>query len=1177
MNIMALFRRCVKSAHWKKYIDYLNTDKSQTVRLTFLDGTVFIADEFVGGDAESITYRVGGNVFIKFRKDIKMVELVKRSRVRTDEHKGVSGGIDDQGEITLQRVEHKKGIGVISAWYQDRSFGFVVDKSDTYFFNGSLIMDERVLSSLKQGELRQRISYETVLEQPGTGKYPRVRILNMIEDDRSDAARHRSMGHDAMIRGDLAEAERSLLIALRISPSGTDVHLGALKDLAETWNRQDPQKAFDLIEKYRGKYPEEDASFDRMEITYLERLGKVNEVIKKIEVLLAQDDIPAGQRDFYTKKKMRLQNPGYTIRKNDGLGAKKEDNGVVPDTIRHPLIKYLVESCEFHGLENQTIIPIAATDNGRLSIEDIPDDDDDLDGLMKVLDESVATYASRRFGITEKKAYALYVSEEYSREQLRFQLTRVVLSLKKEDWKLFGSCLRSYCFRSAELAMLPEDKKDENLAIYWLILTGRLSPSTHTYYQAVLPKLILGLCAGYDGVTLRRIIEDIEFNKTVGTTAVIEKDAWARFINVVEIFSLKEVFPRLDEFVKLPAGMEYGHKTYSYYDLVDRCKRVYRASNDIFEDVDDFLSQFPHDLELNCGEIEALNIFTRECRQYLTLDAFEGKLEVFKRLTLQRDQFYKRYIENGVSLPCFDFYCPLLDACWRRICDMNNDMLSRPVSIDLLDERSVMAKSEGSRIRIQFIIKRDPLTPRINKLIVSVDDAEHGTTVNEVGTDIYDGELTPSGHAFSVSFEPTTKELEQGAGSVGVRVSYVEYENGYKDSRIIQVKFEIAQFELIVNPYNETGDKAEGNLFVGREAELREIVDVLSHGEGRGGRCFVLYGQRRSGKSSILDKLGESTSASHLDLEKFKYTKLDTSLWNATPGEEDVYSLSWEFAKDISLQLSSEVQCVKPRRGEEVAWIMGVARAIQSKGKDWIIGIDEFTRPYLDWMQEEVPYLDKSRISAFLRMLKGLLDKKLFHLIIIGQECMLQFEDEFPNEFAVTTNRRLSYLSEEETMQLIEEPIRRPGIKSRFSSNDIAKRFLELAGGYPYYSQKICYQIVEMLNKFKSSTIDDLILDRVLQMLCEGGNRLRGRDFDPFVDLLHPNFSRRETAKLYYEIADKTRDCALPINQYCKDGETDPLFKLVLDRDILKKVDEKSVVLRSGLFAVWLRKNWGMI
>ncbi len=468
------------------------------------------------------------------------------------------------------------------------------------------------------------------------------------------------------------------------------------------------------------------------------------------------------------------------------------------------------------------------------------------------------------------------------------------------------------------------------------------------------------------------------------------------------------------------------------------------------------------------------------------------------------------------------------------------------------------------------------MSPRIRNLVVSVDDEGHGSEVDEKSTDVYDGELTTEGHVFSVAFEPTRKEIEQCAGSVGIRVSYVE-QDGYNknDSRILQVQFRFEAFEKIENPYNETGDKAIGNLFVGRAVELREIVDALS--VGKGGRCFVLYGQRRSGKSSILEKLNDEKAIAHFAPDRFVYTTIDAFLWHETPGEE--YSLLWEFARNIDRQLKTDFKRPHLVKGEEISWITDVSRQITEGGRSWIIGIDEFTRPYLDWRQEKVGYIDRQRISSFLKALRSLLGEHLFHLVILGQECMLQYEDEFPNEFAVTTNRRLSYLNPCETLQLIEDPIRRVSIKSRFASKGVADRYLALTGGYPYYAQIICYQIVRVMNDLKCTLIDDVILDRVLKILCEGSERLRGRDFDPFIDLLHPDFTISQTARFYYDFVKNSQDGLVSIDRYKKDDGVGfcPLFRLMMDRDILEKVSDRSVRIRSGLFEHWLSKNEGMV
>jgi hypothetical protein len=81
-----------------------------------------------------------------------------------------------------------------------------------------------------------------------------------------------------------------------------------------------------------------------------------------------------------------------------------------------------------------------------------------------------------------------------------------------------------------------------------------------------------------------------------------------------------------------------------------------------------------------------------------------------------------------------------------------------------------------------------------------------------------------------------------------------------------------------------------------------------------------------------------------------------------------------------------------------------------------VLLIDEFT--YL------FEYIKESIIeSSFMRQWKALLELGLFSAVVIGQDSMPKFKQAFPNEFGVTHDERISYLSNEAATDLAQNPI----------------------------------------------------------------------------------------------------------------------------------------------------------
>ena len=117
-----------------------------------------------------------------------------------------------------------------------------------------------------------------------------------------------------------------------------------------------------------------------------------------------------------------------------------------------------------------------------------------------------------------------------------------------------------------------------------------------------------------------------------------------------------------------------------------------------------------------------------------------------------------------------------------------------------------------------------------------------------------------------------------------------------------------------------------------------------------------------------------------------------------------------------------------------------------AKTEDWqymriVLLIDEFSYLY--------GYIKDGRLSEeFMKNWKGLLQDNLFSAVLTGEDVMPKFKDEFPNEFGVTQDERVSYLFTEDATRLIDEPIRIEGPtgESRYRERAI-RHILDLLSG----------------------------------------------------------------------------------------------------------------------------------
>ena len=357
------------------------------------------------------------------------------------------------------------------------------------------------------------------------------------------------------------------------------------------------------------------------------------------------------------------------------------------------------------------------------------------------------------------------------------------------------------------------------------------------------------------------------------------------------------------------------------------------------------------------------------------------------------------------------------------------------------------------------------------------------------------------------------------------------------------------------NPYNPWagGAPATDQFFVGRDSLMKEIESVFS--KRAGGNCYVLVGQKRSGKTSVVQNL-----ASRLDPSHFHYVNLG----DFDIDEEDFFA--W-LARGIELESPTFLQGldghVSNRPKDK---ILLISRNIQKAGKKFVIAIDEFSRLYEVAKSSSE---DQKRVVSLLRWFKAALGSRAFHLLIVGQESMMQFKEAFPNEFAVTKFQRLSYLSKEDTKILADRPIQY-NKQSRYQGEAFDLLF-SLTAGYPFFVQIFCERLVDTLNEARQTFITEPLVAQACRSLCIGDEALQLSDFDPFIDLMITDVSRDQVKRFYRVLSDhSTLKNGCPLENLELDGWGTQLLNILVDRGIIS-TDGVTASIRMGLFGEWIR------
>jgi tetratricopeptide (TPR) repeat protein len=426
---------------------------------------------------------------------------------------------------------------------------------------------------------------------------------------------------------------------------------------------------------------------------------------------------------------------------------------------------------------------------------------------------------------------------------------------------------------------------------------------------------------------------------------------------------------------------------------------------------------------------------------------------------------------------------------------------------------------------------------------------------------------------------PSRTQIEDQAFTLRVHLRYRtrsgDVVNGPEETVPIRIGT-ADEFIEIPNPYNSySGGKVvdDPKMFVGRQELLSRIKkEVL---DGPVGQCFVLYGQKRSGKSSILRQLEKQISAPSFAV-------------SLTLGEVDVGSEAEQNFVQVCIdKIEDRLQELlgttpmpwptasaihdRPIDSFKIAFRQAL-KVLGQGGQErprLILLVDEFTYLYEYIKEGIVP-------PTFMRHWKALLQLELFSAVVVGQDSMPKFKQAYTNEFGVTHDERITYLSPAEAQELADDKILL-GTKSRYRGNALA-RLNELTACSPFYLQIFCDRLVRHLNEKLAPFITEADIDIVARQLIVGGGALPIEKFDPLITAAGESVaeaSRETYLQLLVAIAHlSNRLGGARLADIPAFSRREILLQDMQEREVISADAAQRVSIRVGLFAEWLRVNY---
>jgi len=262
-------------------------------------------------------------------------------------------------------------------------------------------------------------------------------------------------------------------------------------------------------------------------------------------------------------------------------------------------------------------------------------------------------------------------------------------------------------------------------------------------------------------------------------------------------------------------------------------------------------------------------------------------------------------------------------------------------------------------------------------------------------------------------------------------------------------------------------------MFFGREKDLRFVENKLK--VEKEGIIIVFYGQRRSGKTSLLHqllngRLGGKFLHVLIDMQDM-VVRSDVEFYERIAEE-----ISWELSEWLDIN-SAEYDFQKENTNPALVFEKFIDDIMaKSDDKVLLLMFDEYE--LLEVKMDEG--IISNETPTFFA---GILERHpQISFIFTGSRHIEQRNTRYWSIlFGKSTARRISLLSERETLRLIKVPV--------FSvvkyQKGIPQRIYRLTGGQPFYTQHICQLLIERLNDEKRYKVYASDVEETAQELSE--------------------------------------------------------------------------------------------
>jgi cold shock CspA family protein len=400
------------------------------------------------------------------------------------------------------------------------------------------------------------------------------------------------------------------------------------------------------------------------------------------------------------------------------------------------------------------------------------------------------------------------------------------------------------------------------------------------------------------------------------------------------------------------------------------------------------------------------------------------------------------------------------------------------------------------------------------------------------------------------------------------------------------------EFETIENPYAPIADGGpveNKKMFFGRDEFIKNRITAILHADSK---QIIIYGQKRSGKSSVLYHLKrglEETNQTFCvsfslgliikDLNEFTFyhkilSTIERELKLRKAKGEIVPIFICPNLEEFKLRYHTNpangfielIEDFKIATLEVEGWIE----------KKLIIMIDEFTYLY-------TAIRSGTTSETIMKQWKAVTQSENAKLsvVLVGQDVVPSFkqEDYAKNAFGVIEDIRLTYLEEIDARRLIVEPILDKNENSRFIGRAV-DTIIDYTSRNPYYIQIFCARLVDYMNAKKVIRVTEADIKEVAQTFIEGSQALAPEKFDNLIRAGEEHdfkeFDDEPIIKILRQIAIGSKNIGICSRDNISLNDRimeDRILKHLTDREVLERKQGDNFKIQVKLFQEWLLRH----